>query len=760
MPRNEHGFVMTRTIRAFFLASICLAASFGCSADGGSNEPPVIVGVPSDQRVEVGETLRLTLSAADPEGSSVSFDYTWRPENANTTLDQATFFAAGSEASFEWAPIASDVTQGEPIRVIFIARDDAGAVTEKTMALTVAAGNGVPRFTSNASELYDPRVGGALEFDVTVRDDDSTEVQLEMDQDTAPFGSAFDQVSGLEGRFVWEPTPEQLMRRVHSVTFRALDDQNNESELTVSIVIRTKTTIDVRLDQTDQACPGEAVVAHEPLQAQDTLDNYTVAAQLVGDSDRFDEVFVYWTTADAYNGDFDPTDEDKRLNAVKLESAGGVFTGEIPNQVDLVQPGRTVTIAYNICAIDNEASGSDAVVCAPSSGDLELFYTFAVYRPDEASDCIEDSIDVTAGNDTIGSATGISESWSYYRTCDGNPDFHSLQVRPGEAWLLAAVYPDGQPVSFEAFDEAMNPVELKTSTCTGLVSAELTVPDDGSTTNYFVRATGDNVNYQVRAFRTQGGAGGCVDDAIEPNDTALDAAPVQAGDNFAAQICTADDVDLYAISLNPGDQITVSMNHPAAAANLDLELYAPSQFDEVGQIGAGVAFTFTTGVDDEVLEHEAEEGGTYYVLVFNNNDNAVEYTLDFAVDAAPPCPDNDTYTSAGANHTEADAALLPTPADDELVNYDNLEVCPGKPDWYRRTEFASLLVLGEVSATGGDGTIADVSVEVYDSSGTLLTTGTNSGTSVDFDFTPATTGVHFYKISTTARVTYDILLAR
>ncbi len=747
---------------ALLVALFAISASFGCSADSGDNQPPVVVGVPSEQRIEVGETLRLTLSAADPEGGDVSFDYTWRPEEANTTLDQATFFAAGSEASFEWAPIASDVTSGEPIRVIFIAKDDAGAVTEKTMALTVSAGNGVPRFTSNASELYDPRIGGNLEFEVKVRDDDSTSVQIEMDQETAPVGSSFQQTDDLAGRFTWEPSGDQLMRRVHSVTFRALDEQNNEAELKVSIVVRTKTTINVKRDQTEQQCPGEAVIAHEAIRAQNTLANYGVTAQLVGDSDRFDEVFVYWTTADAFNGDFDPMDEEKRLNAVKLEEKNGAWTGEIPNQVDLVPSGGTLTLAYNICAIDNEGSGDDAVVCAPSSGDLEMFYTFAVYRPDTETDCIEDTIDVAIGNDTIGNATEISESWSYYRTCNENPDFHSLQVRPGESWLVAAVYPDGQPISFEALDGDMNAVEMKTSSCTGLASAEISVPDGGSITEFYVRASGNDVNYQIKAFKTQGGTGGCVDDAIEPNDTALDGTSVSNGDTVTGEICSSGDIDIYAIDLNPGDNVTIAMNHPAATANLDLELYAPSQFADVGAIGGGVAFTFTTMIDDEVLEHEATESGTYYLMVFNNNDNSVQYTVDFSVQAAPPCPDGDTYTSAGSNHTQTDAALLPTPADDSLVTYGNLEVCPGKPDWYRRTEFANLLVLGEVATTGGDGSLSDVTVEVYDLGGDLITTGTMSasGDTIDFDFTPATVGAHFYKVSTTARVTYELVLAR
>jgi hypothetical protein len=138
----------------------------------------------------------------------------------------------------------------------------------------------------------------------------------------------------------------------------------------------------------------------------------------------------------------------------------------------------------------------------------------------------------------------------------------------------------------------------------------------------------------------------------------------------------------------------------------------------------------------------------------------VQYTLDFAVAEAPACPDGDIYTSGGDNHTQTNAAVLPTPADDSLVTYDSLEVCPGKPDWYRRTEFGNLLVLGEVAATGGDGSISDVTVEVYDLGGSLITTGVQSGSTIDFDFTPASVGSYFYKVSTQSRVTYELILAR
>jgi hypothetical protein len=81
------------------------------------------------------------------------------------------------------------------------------------------------------------------------------------------------------------------------------------------------------------------------------------------------------------------------------------------------------------------------------------------------------------------------------------------------------------------------------------------------------------------------------------------------------------------------------------------------------------------------------------------------------------------------------------------------------PDWYRRTEFDQMEVLGALTVTGGDGTLADVTVKVFDDQDNVVATGVDEGGELGINFTPSM-GVYYYKIETTARVEYELVLYR
>ncbi len=750
-------------LRKLCVALMLSASVVACSADDSGNSPPtVVLNVGNNETIEVGETFLVDIDADDPEGSCNSFDFRADPPGST---DTAQFLDDGCrEATFSWAPIASDATaEGEdPMRLIFIVTDEAGQTTEKTVNLTITTGNGVPRFLNNASELYDPRTGNPVRISVEVRDDDSSEVELRIDD--GPTGADFEQTSQFTGEFTWEPTIDQLKKRVHSATFIADDDLNDPVEFKVTIVIRSVTGGELKADSTSLDCPGEEVIKHAPLGLQRTTTDYQVSASLTAaGAGRYDEMFLYWTLGNPYSFSAGDSEEENSFESIQLEDDGtGAFSATIGNQANVIDAGKAVDVKYTICAIDKDSSDESAVVCVPSAGDFNLYYAFSAYRPDEQEECLEDGSDnFGEGNDTFDTATGISsESFGFFRTCEGNEDFHVLQVRPGESYLMAAIYNNGQDVTVEAYDDGRNPITLETSSCTGLSGLEVSVPENGSTSNFYLKVTGGSgVAYQTRAVQIQGGAGGCVDDAIEPNDDALTAAPAGDSDMISAEICTTDEVDVYGIDLNVGDELTVVHRFSNAQGNLDLTLFTPSQASIVSKdnINDGPAYTF--GFDDEeTLTYTAEESGTHYLLVFNNNESVVPYTLDFSIDAAPPCPDADQFSSAATpNHTQDDAAILMSSND---LTLSSLAVCPGRDDWYQRTEFNLGLVLGELSVTGGDGTLSDVTLEVIDLQGNVLDTGTVAGSALEFDFTPMSTAPVFYRVSTTSRVEYELVLIR
>ena len=720
----------------------------GCTESSGDQPPTVVLsGVPANGTFVVGETMRINIQASDPEGGSLTFDWDYKPKELNWTVEQANFLTFSNEAVFEWAPLASDALNEEPIQLIFIVTDVAGSTTEKVVTIEFLAGNGTPVFRSNASELYDPRSGQSLEFDVVVTDQDSTQVTLGMDQASKPAGSSFMQNGPYRGTFTWQPTPEQLERRVYSVNFTADDGQNPVVDFKVTIVIRTATSVVIDKDQTAQMCPGEAVIRHTPLGPQrNPAAPYRFEAQLLDSA--YDRLVLYVNSSPPYNGE-PPADGEREGDAVEMVNEGGTFVAEISPYTSLVGDTGALAVYYQICAFDDDSSGLDAIRCTPSSGDLQLWHSFTVYSPD-AETCVEDGLDQLGdGNDDFATATPVSERWDTFRVCPNNPDYFAVTLRDGESALFSAVYNDGESIAFEAYDGAQNPVELKTSACTGLATAEVTSPPGGGT--FYFRATGDNVNYTLRAFKS-GNAAECSDAAMEPNDTAATATPVTAPSTVSAEICPdGNDFDVFAIDLEGGDVLTVTHTFSNADGNLDMTLFGPGQMIDKGGLGTGA---YTAGFTDvEVLEYTAEQSATYNLLVFNNNESSNTYQLQFEVAAAPPCVDND-----GTGHSKTEATIIPA-GDEDGVLLENLAVCPGAPDWFRRTEFGP--VLGELTVTGGEGTIDDVTVTVYDESDNVVGSSVlNNNGGIDFDLFPSAAGQFYYRIETNRRVEYEVFLIR
>lgn len=738
---------------AFTLMTMIASSCANCTS-GGSNQPPTVVvsGAPSGPFV-VGEKLNITLDAQDPEGGAVEFSWDYKPKEADWTVANdgaVNFLPFTNSAVFEWAPLASDALNDEPIQLIFIVTDSAGQVTEKVVPVTIVPGNGRPSFISNASELFDPRAGDCLEFDVRVVDQDSAQVDIQMDPGATPPGAMFERNGPYQGTFNWCPSEGQLDRRVHTVGFTADDGQNEVESFTVTIVIRTATPVVVDKDQTTQMCPGEAVITHTPLGPQrDATQPYRFDAELK--DRRFDRMVLYVSTNNAYNGDATSPDEERRGDNIEMIDEGNVWTATVQPYTAFVPDSGALTAYYQICAFDDDAGGLESIACTPSSGDLNLWHTFTVYAPD-AEMCVEDGYDLLTGNDDFATAAAITDGWEPFRVCQGNDDYFSLSLLEGESALFSAVYNDGASVEFEAFDDAQQPIGLAQSTCTGLVTAEVEAPMGGGPKTFYMKATGDNANYMLKAFKF-GNAAECADAANEPNEDASTATAVSPGETVEAAMCHGSDWDVYAIELSAGETIMITHRFININGNLDMELLAPGAPIEIGQ---GVAYTFAT-TDEEILEYTAEESGTYHLLVFNNNETATPYTLDFEVSDAPACSDTDQFTSASPNHSKASAALLPAVNDDYPVS---LQVCPGQADWYRRQEFNGALVLGEVEVTGGDGTIADVSIEVTDLSGDVVAVGTPASGRLEFDFTPQTQEVHYYKVETDARVEYQLTLFR
>lgn len=746
-----------RTVRFLSLFWV-LFAFVGCTDSGTEGGPTVLLqGVPNGV-FEVGSVLSITVSAEGIDGGDLDFKYDWKPKSEKWTVgDRATFLTQGKSALFSWDPLASDATNGVPIQLVFIVTDQSGRRTEKTASVEIVAGNGKPVFSSNVSEIFDPRTGEGLSFEVKVKDQDSAEVDLTMDETTAPIGAKFEKTGPYSGTFTWKPNANQLDKRIRTVRFIADDKQFEEVNHDVTIVVRKNQTVDLDKDQTKAQCPDERVITHVPLGPQYSLENYRVEAT-VSASSGFEEVILFWTTADAYNADFDRTKKDEKLNSVPMIENGGVYSAEILSQAGAIEPGKFADISYQICGINKQAQvATNSIICTPSSGKLEMFNTFIAYR-DEGT-CVEDTLDAnTVGDDTIETSSLVNDSWDTRHTCTGSPDYFSTLSQPGEKSFLGVTFNKGADLDLSAVDKDGNSLPLEFSPCTGLATLDTSVPVGDAPKSFYIKASGNDAVYHVRKFTTStGNAGDCNDTALEPNDSALSADVIANGDNFDAEICKADDIDIYKIDLKAGDEITINHKFVHAVGSLDMTLFSPEQVDEVGTTSAsGVALTFTQ-LDEEMITYTALLSGPYYLQVFNNAFvTKTPYNLDIKVQPGAACSDSDEFEVQN-NHTQGNAAIL---ASIDSLSHTGLDVCPGNADWYKRTEFNGVFFFGEIKITGGEGTIDDVEWEIFDLQQTSLAKATKNGSALEMEFTPTSTGGVFHKITTTKKVDYSLELLR
>lgn len=710
---------------ALLLTTLTASASLtaGCGADPATNmAPSLTLSVGSQETYVVGEdVVQIQVTAKDPEGGNINFEVINRP-------DRAEFQTFASSALFSWDPITSDVTDGEPLRLIFVATDSQGESTERVVNLTILAGNGTPRFLTASSKLYDPNSNKPLEFEVEVRDDDSRDVDLQMPGDKAPAGASFEQTGPKTGTFTWSPSVQQRDKRVHSVTFVADDQQTDPVTLKVSIILQNGGGGGGTTDPDPVgSCEGDQPITHDPLGAQRTIDDYELQASLsAAAASKYDLAYVFWSTDDVMNTEVEWGSAEMKIDGTELR-------GAIPNL--LLPAGESQTVYYSICAMDEDAAedAEDGFICAPGGS----YFTFNAYSPDETS-CLDD-----AAGASFASATAIPDDvWAEQTACSGTADFHKFTVEAGEIVDLYVTYALGQDVDVKLYDDAEKQRDLiEFSDCYGVAYIPLEAPESGQKT-WYVEVTGADAPYQITAWREQGGGGTCGDEANEPNDTAGNATLVF--DDIAlfegASICTEEDLDIYAFDVLAGDTIDALLEFTHADGDLDMSLYAPSQSDDVSLDSFGVADGWSED-DDEEITHVAEESGIYYLLTFTAS---TPNTYDLAIGTT--CGDDDAFGSS--NHSQSSPALL-TPG-----THADLKVCAGEPDWYERTGFSGQLVLAELQVKQGV-RVSDVSFEVYDANG-LIKSATVNGDRLELEFTPSTQGQYFYKVDAPSNMIYEL----
>ena len=248
---------------------------------------------------------------------------------------------------------------------------------------------------------------------------------------------------------------------------------------------------------------------------------------------------------------------------------------------------------------------------------------------------------------------------------------------------------------------------------------------------------------------------------LEPNDSLAQATPVPLVNGEARMEAIvgdgssgAQDVDLFAVNLIAGDQLTVDVAARELGSSLDSYLRL---FDATGQ---QLAFNDDFGGSlDSYLDYTASTSGTYYVGVSGYRNASYSpltagsgtagstgtYAVSFAVvgeESPPPLEPNDTLATASVGLAAgADAAAIPGVIGDGAAG--NRDV-----DLYSVSLEAGDLLNAFVTAQA-DGSTLDSYLRVFTASGTQVASNNNSGISRDssISYTATATGTYFVGVS-------------
>jgi hypothetical protein len=673
------------------------------------------------------DLINIELTASDPDADKIQFRVANKPDRA--TLKKL----SNRRALFRWDPLADERTeQGDPLRLIFVAEDSHGAKDEVVHYANIFPSNGRPNFLNRSSRVVDPTQTETISVKIKVDDDDSEEVDISME--SAPDGATFNQSGTHSGQFQWTPGAEQKKDRIHSVTFVADDGQFDPVTFKYTILFNRQDSSDDDEQKPTLQCSQEQLIQHTPIGPKFGLGNYEISARLSSEAQQtYDDFYVLWSTDNVFEA------IQPKFKSSKLTRNGNKISGRLEAPVDIEQ--SPITIYYDICALnaDAERGSGNRTHCI-----RDPFYFSLLAYKNEGASCADDGIQI----DSFSKAREIStDETPTYRACSGNPDFHKIPVGAGKTLDLTVSYPGPNSVELELFDRNQNPLpDLKRSSCVGLARASL--PGASPTKTYFLKVTGDNVPYQLKASRRakDDDTTTCTRDSLEPNDSPTEATePTEAESTFPdLSICPSSDVDLFQWQLFDGDTLATDLYFEHSNGNINAKLFGPDQQDGIDVRNEGVA-NGTSKTDNERLSHTAEKTGKHYLYVYSSGE-----TTDYQLDVELSCQDSDPL--GPGNHSRSSAAGIEV----DGTRYENLKQCPGKPDWFSFTGFDDTTILADLELEQGSLPLSNITLEAYDSTGEKLGQGTIKGNRIELEFSPDSTDEYYIKVQAPKTFTYSL----
>ncbi|MFT7622071.1 MAG: hypothetical protein ACI9WU_001238 [Myxococcota bacterium] len=658
------------------LAGLLTTWSAGCTQE---NRQPTLDPVPT-QIVQVGETLRLPITARDPDGDALDFKATPRPVTSSFELVE-------DGAVFVWPPLISETgPTGKTHTIAFTVEDGHGGLAARTVDITVLPQSNAPIFIGPQGYVLNLSEDDDISFTIAVKDDDSADTTFRViggdcadceegficrDNTCQMEGSRFTKLDNKTVGFYWRPTLSQRERGNYwRLVVGAKDESHDEVVRELSVLLMN--------GDADKSCPGTppaftpcGAPSCVPLADLTGVGAIVFQAQGVDFESELREMTLHFATnnpldSKSYSGNTvsmtrcHPDDDP----GCPGDPQSRYFIGILPNPAS----GATAPLLlhYFLSATDDDdikGTGCDHVTRFPKEG----HFTLATYPTGWAGGCKDDAMEP---NDDLSTARPLEPGVTYdLRSCGegtAEKDWYRIDAEPGAivgvelthdntqgALTLSLHNPDGHQLA--PTDDAIanrliimpeqSPVYLQVSVPPGEKTADQT--------------------YGLVMTRT---FGGCPNDDREPNDTLAEAPTILSASVKSTTIDTVIcplDRDWIGVPAWPGESIVANLDFQHSFGDLDLRLY-----DAAGGL---IARSETATSRERVVWH-VDTANTYYVEVFGYRGQVNTGRLKLEVVPTATLCFEDNFSP---NHQAVDAFLLPENA------YFDLLVCAGKEDWFQ-----------------------------------------------------------------------------
>lgn len=689
------------------LAALAALMATLAGACGGDNSAPSLA-ILRDQRVIVGETLTFVITADDADGDRLDFKAKGLPDGAELTP------RAANEAVLVWSPLITDTQPGGRRYTIDLTVDDGrGGTASQSFGLIAYPTFGAPTFVLPAGLVVNLATQDAIEQLVTVKDDDSTEVELEMIE--GPDGARLSAQGPKQAYFYWRPDDNQRAVSVHRAVFRARDEAGATATHTLTLVL---------LNAEKQAgCQGQPPSIEHEVPADQTLAGPLAIEVSAQDAQsQVQSVVLRWTRGDP-NGTYTST------SLQRVRPSGPTWRASV--ELGSLPPDGTL-VHYYLVATDND--DPTGVACDQSTRFPKTGYLTAAVYPAGANGCLDDS---SEPDDTPGSAPTLAAGTSPgHRLCGPGRDLVAITAPEGTTVVAAATWSAAQgQLAMRVVDAAGDPLEDATQAAPGRLQV---VHDRRNGDPIYLEVSSSSVVRISYTLELAVEATRCENDPAEPDSTPDLAKRIDIGSSTAAKICPSD-ADWFRIPVPAGKAIKVSAAFDHRYGDLDLELYAADGTTLLGRSASEKSLeSITWSADTGAAEVLARVYGVG--SAFNS------YTLLVDEFLSAGCPAD----GLGDNASPSTAAVLFQGV------YEGFRACSIASDWFsvdlNGGETLSVLLLADAAP--------HVSVKLYrDPSGEPIAVGLPDEEGyVEIEFTPEGPGRLYYEVSTDATLAgYSLL---